>query len=533
MSKHRNQFCLTRVVSVPGRAAKMHFPISLIQLTIAVIILSIAQCSSACDLQIISAGPCLANAAAGTPNVGDSYALKVTFRVVGTPTNHFRVKFELANTTWYTSYINGQSGGNYWYWYWNTLALDDAMPWRITLDPDGLSGDTQLANNTTNGMFTPTPPTNAVDIYAPRTMHGFQSSVFTFQPGSGTIGYIHVLFGVPTSHGAQSIIATAGSTNGSSVVTAPYGVPVFQITRTNVPAATFQDTNTFVAQLNKIRVNPGILRTNTWANMSTLTTNWTQWLTSDSMCESTNSQIVSFVQQALPSNYQTTMTPYDTARTLHRAVMKALKYQYPPLHGDAVRVMQDGIADCGGFSALLTACLRNVGIPARRISGFFQGASMHVRVEFHLPGTEWLVADPTYGNGADSTGTYAYYFGYVPNANSFLAVDVGDIHVLSYHTFAFIQVPNWWWSGGATLNSNGSTSYFQPDGILRMTNSPKGYISFYLTDVPSQGAVVVQTSTNMMDWSAVVTNSASGTNINYSFPATNAVRGFYRANVIP
>ena len=110
--------------------------------------------------------------------------------------------------------------------------------------------------------------------------------------------------------------------------------------------------------------------------------------------------------------------------------MKTLTYG-SGLYSDAVGVLQNGVTDCVGFASLLTACLRNVGVPARVISGFLQGDSVwHERVEFHLPGCEWLLADPTFGNGYDPTGTYAYYFGYDPDANSFLAVDVGELHVL-------------------------------------------------------------------------------------------------------
>lgn len=58
------------------------------------------------------------------------------------------------------------------------------------------------------------------------------------------------------------------------------------------------------------------------------------------------------------------------------------------------------------------------------ITGFRQGDSVwHVRVEFHLPGVEWPLADPTNGNSVDPTGAYAHDFGYVPNADSFLGVD--------------------------------------------------------------------------------------------------------------
>ena len=417
------------------------------------------------------------------------------------------------------------------------LDLDDPIPWSVTLDPDGVSGDTNLINNTASGTFTPIPPSTAVELYSPRMMHGSESYSLSYQSGSGTIPNIYILFGVPTSHGAQKAISVSGPTNSQYIVTSPNGVPLFEISRTNAAASTYQDTNNFVVQLNSFRVNPTILRTNTWAGMSTLATNWTQWLAADPACESTNAAITNFVQQSLPANYQATMTPYDTARTLHRAVMKALTYQSPPLHGDAVGVLQDGVADCGGFAALLTACLRNVGIPARSINGFREGDTVwHVRTEFHLPGVEWLVADACDGNGNDPTGTYAFDFGDVPNANSYLAVDVGDAHVLPalpLVTFQSIQVPNWWWNGGATFNSYTAVSYLQPNGVLTTTNSSNGSFQCFLNDTPTEGSVVLQTSTNLTTWSPVATNSANGSVINYSFPNTNGLQRFYRANVIP
>jgi len=290
-------------------------------------------------------------------------------------------------------------------------------------------------------------------LFDPQVWNGTESYILSFAPG-GTLSSLYVVFGVPTTHGAQTVLSVSGPADAEYIATPPYGEPIFQTSWLNVAAGTFSDTNNFVVQLSRTRVNPAILRTNTWADMSTLSTNWTQWLAADGRCESTNPAIVSFVQQSLPANYRTTMTPYDTARSLHQTVTKTLTYQEPPPAIDAVGVLQDGIADCGGFAALLTACLRNVGIPARCISGFRQGDDIpHVRVEFHLPGTEWIIADPTDGNTNDPTGTYAYDFGITSDSDRYVAVDAGDAHVLSYNTFEFIQIPNYLWSGDATVES--------------------------------------------------------------------------------
>ena len=308
--------------------------------------------TSPCELQITSAGPCLADGTTGTPQVGNAYGLNVTFNVKGTPKQPFRIEWTIANTTNYFDNISVGPGSGYWWWYYNSLGLDDTMPWSIVLDPDGVTGNTNFVSNSASGTFTPVPPTNAVELYAPRMMHGYECYTLDFQPGSGTINNLWVLFGVPTTHGAQTAIKVSSPTNGQTIITPPCSVPVFVISRTNVPAAIFQDTNYFTVQLNNMRVNPTILRTSTWSNMAALTTNWTQWIAPDQMCQSTNSLIASFVKQSLPTNYLTTMTPYDTARTLHRAVMKALTYQSPPFHLDAVDVLQDGVADCGGFAHL-------------------------------------------------------------------------------------------------------------------------------------------------------------------------------------
>ena len=436
----------------------------LICLAIVAFILSAAQFASAsCDLQITSAGPCLADSTDGIPHVGDAYGLKITVNVNGNSSQPFRIKWKIANGTYYFNNITVGTGTGWWWYFVWWVDLDDSIPWSVTLDPDGVSGNTNLIGSTASGSFTPVPPATAVELYSPRLMHGFETYTLAFQPGSGTIADLNVVFGVPTTHGAQSVISVSPPTNSNYIVTQPYGIPVYEIARTNVAAGTFSDTNSFVVQLSRIRVNPTILRTKTWADMAALTSDWTQWIAPDQVCESTDSLIVSFVQQSLPANYRTILTPYDTARTLHRAVMKKLTYHSPPTHGDAVNVLQDGIADCGGFSALLTACLRNVGIPARQISGFWQGeTNWHVRVEFHLPGVEWVVADPTAGNGDDPTGTYAYNFGYTPNSDSYLAVDVGDAHVRPYYDFLSIQPPNFWWTGEGTFNSYTPMSYLEP-----------------------------------------------------------------------
>jgi transglutaminase-like putative cysteine protease len=482
MNESEKQFSFTRAAPSTSGHVKNQIRISLSVLTRLSLSLLVGVFGQSiwaqCDLGITSGGPCLVSGANGTPSVGDVYSLHVIFTVVGTPMNAFRIKFTLANATGYSAYISGQNGWTY-AWQWSqTLPLDDAIPWSITLDPDGVSGDTDLANNVISGIFTPTPPSTVVELYSPRIMQGSVTSIASFQANSGTIPNFYVLFGEPSSHGAQSIIAAPGPANAQSLVTAPYGIPVFQISRRNVPAATFHDTNSFIVQLSRMRVNPTLLRAVTWNDMNTLTTNWTEWLRPTPTVESTNVLLSNFVQQALPPYYQSVLTPYDTARTLHRAVMKKLTYGSG--RSDAVGALQDGVTDCVGFASLLTACLRNVGVPARVISGFCQGDSVwHERVEFHLPGSEWLLADPTFGNDWDSTGTYAYYFGYISDADSFMGMDVGELHVLPYTTCDAIQQAYYWYNGGTVNSFSGGSSLQEvtATGQLQVTINPMAAVT--------------------------------------------------------
>ena len=503
-----------------------------IRLTLVVILCACARLATAqCDLRILSAGPCVAPGTNGTPSVGDTYSLYVNFDVQGTPDNAFRIAFTLANATWYSRYIKGQNGWAYTWQFSQTLPLDDAIPWSVTLDPDGISGDTNLANNVASGMFTPIPPSTAADLYSPRLMHGSVTSVAQFEPG-GRIEKFYVLLGEPSSHGAQSVIDATGSSNGQSVATRPYGEPVFQVARTNILSGTFQDTNAFRVQLNNIRVNPTLLRAVTWGDMKALATNWTQWLRATPTVESTDDLISKFVQEALPPNYKSVLTPYDTARTLHRAVMKNLTNGVA-VHTDAVGALQDGVTDCDGFASLLTACLRNAGVPARVISGFSQGDSeWHELVEFHLPGCEWLLADPTLGNAYDSTGAYAYYFGYDPVANNFLAVDAGELHELSYCTCGAIEQAEYVYDSGK-LNSYTCQSSLQPNGFLTAANFSNGSFQLTLNDAPTNGSVVIDGSTNLAAWSPLLTNSAAGVPLNFSFPAASGNQEFYRARIVP
>jgi hypothetical protein len=220
--------------------------------------------------------------------------------------------------------------------------------------------------------------------------------------------------------------------------------------------------------------------------------------------------------------------------------MRSLIYLEPPPYGDATNSLQAGLADCGGYAALLTASLRNAGIPARRISGFWQGdcwqndSQWHVRAEYYLPDTGWLITDACVGNECDPTGSFSWDFSFVPDANDYFAMDVGDQHILPYDNFPELQVPNFWWYGDADYISYDSLAYLQPLCAVSVSNVAGGFVNLILTNVPSEGTVFIQSSTNLKAWSAVATNSSpSGNPLAFSIPATNRPGAYFRARQIP
>jgi len=83
------------------------------------------------------------------------------------------------------------------------------------------------------------------------------------------------------------------------------------------------------------------------------------------------------------------------------------------------------------------------------------------------------------------------------------------------------------------LNSHIPQAYLQPNGVLSSFNVDGQSVSFDLTDVPPAGSAIVETSTNLINWSPLVTNALSGNVIHYSFPTGTGDRGFYRATVVP
>ncbi|MBQ3180978.1 MAG: S-layer homology domain-containing protein [Firmicutes bacterium] len=130
-------------------------------------------------------------------------------------------------------------------------------------------------------------------------------------------------------------------------------------------------------------------------------------------------EIVAFAGQAVASS----ANPYLQARLLFAAVNERMTYDNSPRSNhSALAAYNIGSGNCEDYANLYVAALRAVGIPARVCSGYLYGEeartnsnylsdSGHINgamlrhnwVEFYIPGTGWLVADPTSANITDHT----------------------------------------------------------------------------------------------------------------------------------
>lgn len=405
-----------------------------------------------CTLTIVSVKPCDKNGTPAQPHVGDIYWLRVDWKVTGTPKSAYKVRFSEANLTW--DWVPGVGTGSYWGYTGWQLPLAGPIPYKITLDPDHVSGNTDLAHSVAKGNFTPIPPVTAVSTYDTKQYQGTETFTVNFTPGGGTIDHGFTLLGVPTSGSFQKVIASTGPTGATQVTTSPNGDPVWQTNHgamtPTTAAHSWADTQNFTVQVSSVAVNPLLLNKATWTQLTTLTPDLLAWTKADKLVQSTDPAIASFVNGVLPATYQKTMTPYTAARALFLAVVKDTTYQSPPnTDSSAVSTLNAKEGDCLGFSTLFAAACRHIGIPSRTLCGWWKGQNQwHCIMEFYLPGAGWIPADGSEDKlWWDPSGTYACLFGDHPNLNQLCEVSRGSDHHTSTFSATELQV-GWFWYWG-------------------------------------------------------------------------------------
>lgn len=476
-----------------------------------------------CAIKIDKAESCIGNGTPGIPAVGDPYGLIVKYTVTGAPVpgRMYRIKYIMGNVVEYSDWMTLATGTYEYTRLWD-VNCDSALLWSVTIDPDGVTESTTPSTMIMGGTFTPKPPSKKVEAYDTLTMVGMEQAVLSIPPGSAP----SLLFGWPTSHGAQNISSVTASPY-SNVVHDTYNVPVNVLNFDAVSgSSSLVETETFVAHLSNLKVNPAVLRAVTWSQISAQPSSVTQWLAPDSQCESTSLQVANFVQQYLGTNYRATITPYDVVRALQRAVSRTIIWQgiHPP--EDADNCLVTHLADCGGYASLLTAALRNAGIPARRLEGFWWGdsfpgansSSWHERVEFHLPGAGWLVADADKGCDYDPTTIYTPELGFTPDAHVFVAMDTGDSHSIpsfGLESFPGLQLPEWFNCYANVYQYLGLKARLSVSGFTG--RPPYRMEDLTASNMPGNGTVSLQSFTHG-HWATVDTVPAQGQDVSFEEP---------------
>ncbi|HVT13347.1 MAG TPA: transglutaminase-like domain-containing protein [Fimbriimonadaceae bacterium] len=416
-----------------------------------------------------------------TPYVGEDYRLTVEFDQTGVASAPYNVHFDIAGQTQDVSQTNLSAGhkivtAEIW------VPLDDKVPFKITVD-------SAHGGPTKSGSFTPTPPSAALEFYDPVKITGYQSQ--TYNLTNVTKYEFEFMSGRPDSDGWQKELSATcmfDSLSGQHKVSkhdiqGPYLFPVYYSDTKNMksPAVTFRQD--FTLQVSAQRVNPDKLRQVTWNDLKALDgiNVFKHFNQPESVIQSNDPAIAKFVKDTLGSNYKSKLTPYDAARKMFMAVLKRCTYYYPkPGETDkrpatAVDMLKKGFGDCGGFSILLVACYRNLGIPARTACGAWVGDDAgHCWCEMWFPHAGWIVSDGSAGNYWSENGSYAYYFGFVPDLNARFAFMRGNTFKVNDASASWLQGPMWppIIKGGATL---GPALGYTHAEVATDTPAPKKY----------------------------------------------------------
>jgi transglutaminase-like putative cysteine protease len=429
----------------------------------------ISASSRACTITITSEYTCDANADKFNPMIGDADYIRVNWTIDGTPKAPYSVQFTVANQTdTFTGYP--ASAGKWWTYYGGfTLPLVGPIPYTVTIDSTGVTGNKTPSKATFSGTFTPIAPTKAIQYFDPETYFGSETFTVDWLDGSGDVTSGFTLLGCPATGSFQTVNELYPPIGAKKVITSPSKDPVWQTTIPAFsPVAGFDTTTTtdyFNVTENNIRCNPDLLALATWADIAALpAATYGPDLASDSLTQSTDPSITAYVATILPSDYKTTMTPYAVAEAVFLAEVKDITYVRSPPSIDAVSTLARRTGDCGSMSDLYDACLRAIGIPARMDCGFWQGNNqLHCFSEFYLPNCGWVPADTSQdAENWDPTGTYPYMFAADTYRDTFCAVSRGTVHSGTGFDISEIQVGWFFYFGSAATSSLSDTSSLAP-----------------------------------------------------------------------
>ena len=391
---------------------------------------------------------------AGVPEVGDPwFGAAGNFTITGHPNAPFTIAITCGASTYKWSNLT-LGTGNFWWWGSFDSSLDGPIPVTVTVSTTGSS-------STASATLAENVPAHAIEFIDARPLNATVGMVALFKQNSGVITKLENVYGQPQLTSSQGpTISYTPPASSSQVITQPLGTPIQQVKWTNMNSSSTTQVSSqesFSSTVRNSRVNSTIMRTIPWSAVQLpLPASVAQWQWSEFFCPTTAPEVISLVNGALPSNYLTTMTPWDAARAVFSAVVKRLSYNATFSAGPLAAYDQK-MGQCSDFSFLFVAGLRRLGFAAHVCAGWNMGVNgTHVWAEFYMPGVGWVPADPTYSQSFDPTGASLYDFGTMTILNGRICDSLGgnctwpDPGV----NIPFLQVP-WWWYWG-TVVSTGS-----------------------------------------------------------------------------
>src|SRR6185436_1292419 len=102
----------------------------------------------------------------------------------------------------------------------------------------------------------------------------------------------------------------------------------------------------FETTASSVRVNSSILRSVPFSSYSSLPSNTSVWLRSETLIQSKSTDVTSFVARSLPTNFKSTLKPYDAVQRLFKAVVARVQYTTTTSRPDALVALRTGQGDC-------------------------------------------------------------------------------------------------------------------------------------------------------------------------------------------
>lgn len=423
------------------------------------------------QVQVTSLYPVDYHGAAGIPEVGDPwYGVAGNFTISGSGSAPYKIKVGCGAVVW--EWDNVQLGpGQYWWWGAFNSSLEGPIPASFSIA-------SSTSSSSMNASLPVTYPAHAIEFIDAKAMAASQTTTQQFQLNSGTIGKIEYMMGEPQLTSSQGPTISYFPPQGAiQLISQPLGIASQTVTWLNLNTAKNDSPtaiSSFTTTLHDSRVNPSIMRSVPWSAITApQPANVAIWQQSELFVPTNAPEITDIVTKALPANYQSTMTPWDAARAVFAQVVKHMTYN-DTFSWNPLAAYDRGSGACGDFSYQFIVALRRIGFAAHVCAGWRTGASVwHVWSEFYMPGVGWVPADATDSNGIDPTGTYLYHFGTVPDLNTRTSVSLGGNSTwpgLGWN-IAVLQVPAWYWSGGATYLSGETTSLLQTPTALSLLPS--------------------------------------------------------------